>query len=134
VAGYTKLNLKQDVQDSAAEHGLPLEMQARFPGADLETEQAQISHQRYGPNFRQPFGHKHKTQEEIYVVLEGSGKLALDDEVIEVEQWDAIRVPSDTTRCFEGGPEGIEILAIGAPAGGPKPSADAEPIPGWWPE
>ena len=133
MAEYTRINLRE-IEDSARKHGLPEEMEARFPGGDLETEKSNISLQRYGPNFRQPFGHTHKTQEEIYVVLEGGGKLALDDEVIEVAQWDAIRVPAQVKRCFEGGPEGIEVLAIGAPAGGPPPSGDAEPLPGWWPE
>ena len=96
MAGYTKLNLKSDVEDLAKKGGMPEEMEARFPGGDLESEQLSLSHQRYGPNFRQPFGHTHETQEEVYVVLEGGGKMALGDEVIDVSRGDAIRVSPDT--------------------------------------
>jgi mannose-6-phosphate isomerase-like protein (cupin superfamily) len=134
VAGYTKLNLKSDVEDLAKKGGLPEEMEARFPGGDLESEQLSISHQRYGPNFRQPFGHTHKTQEEVYVVLDGGGKMALGDEVIDVAQGDAIRVSPETPRCFEGGANGIEILAVGASPSGESARGDAEQMPGWWPE
>jgi mannose-6-phosphate isomerase-like protein (cupin superfamily) len=132
VAGYTRVNLKE-VEDSARKYDMPAEMETHFAGGDLETEKSGLSYQRYGSNFRQPFGHKHKTQEEIYVILEGSGKMALDDEIIEVSEYDAVRVPPETMRCFEGGPDGIGYLAIGA-YGGTSSANDAEQVPNWWPE
>jgi mannose-6-phosphate isomerase-like protein (cupin superfamily) len=73
-----------------------------------------------GPNFN---------QEEIYVVVNGSMRVKLDDEVIELKQWDAVRVAKETMRGFESGPEGVEIIAIGAPNTGP---GDAEVEEGWW--
>ena len=134
MAGYTKLNLLE-VENLAATRGLPGDMQARFPGGELESSQLSISHQVYGPNFRQPFGHSHKTQEEVYVVVAGGGKMALDDEVIDVAQWDAIRVAPEVMRAFEGGPEGIEIIAIGASPGSEEVRVDGnDPQPGWWAE
>ena len=99
---------------------------ARVP---LEMENAGISYQRIAPNFRVPFGHKHKNQEEVYVVLSGSLRMKVEDEVHDLKQWDAVRVHKDTMRGFEGGPEGAEILAIGAPNTGP---GDAEMVQGWW--
>ena len=132
MAGYTKLNLKDEVEDAAAKHGMPEEMEVHFPGGELGAETLSVSHQSFGPNFRQPFGHKHKEQEEVYVVIRGGGKMALGEEVIEVTQGDAIRVAPEVPRCFEGGTEGIELLAVGAsPA---DASNDAEQMPGWWPE
>jgi len=134
VTGYTKVNL-HEIEDVARKRDMPDEMSVRFPGGELGTEKASVSLQRYGPNFRQPFGHKHEQQEEIYVIVEGAGKMALDDEVIEVEQWDVIRVAPATMRAFEGGPDGIEFLAIGAPASGAERAReDAAPEPGWWPQ
>lgn len=65
--------------------------------------------------------------EEVYVVIGGSGRLKLDDEIIEIEELDAIRVSPEVVRCFEGGPEGIEVLAVGA-----RHDGDGEVIPGWW--
>jgi mannose-6-phosphate isomerase-like protein (cupin superfamily) len=128
---YTKVNLKEDVQDSAPGFGFAPNMEARFASSDMELEQSGIGYERYAPNFRVPFGHTHKGQEEVYVVVSGSGRIKIDDEIVDFKQWDAIRVPAGVWRNFEGGPEGAEILAFGAPKMD-DPRADAEMQPGWW--
>ena len=86
---------------------------------------------RLAPGERAPFGHKHKQQEEVYVVVGGSGRIKLDDEVLELRRWDAIRIPTDTMRNLEGGPDGIELILFGAPNAG---FGDAELAEGWWAE
>jgi mannose-6-phosphate isomerase-like protein (cupin superfamily) len=128
VAGYTKVNLK-DVDDQAPNFGLAPHIEARMARVPLELEQSGVSYQRLAPNFRLPFGHKHKRQEEVYILVSGSARMKLDDEVVELKQWDAVRVPKQTMRGFEGGPEGAELIAIGAPHTGP---GDAEMEQGWW--
>ena len=125
---YTVKNLKQ-VDNAAEQFGLAENLEARFARKPLELENLGISYQRLEPNFRIPFGHKHGEQEELYVIVNGSGRIKLDDEIVELKQWDAIRVPKETTRGFESGPEGVEILAVGAPHTGP---GDAEVEQGWW--
>lgn len=126
--GYTIANLKE-VEDQAPNFGLAPNVEARFANQPLQMQRAGVSYLRLAPNFRTPFGHKHKTQEELYVVVGGSGRVKLDDEVKGLERWDGVRVSPGTMRCFEGGPEGIEILAFGAPPAGPH---DAEMVPDWW--
>jgi mannose-6-phosphate isomerase-like protein (cupin superfamily) len=116
-----------DVKDSAPEFGMGEIQEARFAKGDLEAEETGVSHQRLKPNQRSPFGHKHEQAEEVYVVLAGSGRMKLDDEIIEVEALDAIRVSPEVTRAFEAGPEGIEVLAVGA-----RHDGDGEIFPGWW--
>lgn len=128
MADYTIKNLKE-IEDSAPTFGFAPNIEARFAGGSLGNEGAGISYQRLAPGFRIPFGHKHKTQEEMYVVVSGSGRVKLDDEVRDVKQWDVVRVGKDTTRCFEAGPNGAELIAIGAP--GPT-QGDAELTPDWW--
>ena len=128
MAGYTIRNLRE-VEDSAVGFGLSPGLEARFASGDLELTQLGVSYQRLAPEFRIPFGHQHATQEELYVVVSGSGRVRLADEVREVGLWDAVRVEKDTMRNFEAGPEGLAILAVGAPATGP---GDADPVPGWW--
>ena len=128
---YKKLNLKEDVQDSAVKFGYAPDMEARFPSQDLELEQGGMGYERYSPNFRVPFGHTHKGQEEVYVIASGSGRLKLDDDIVEVRQWDAIRVAPSVMRCFEAGPDGLEVVAFGAPKM-ENPAEDAEMRPGWW--
>jgi mannose-6-phosphate isomerase-like protein (cupin superfamily) len=130
---YTKKNLKDDVQDSAEGFGFAPDMEARFASRDLELEQSGMGYERLTPNFRVPFGHTHKGQEELYVVASGSGRMKIDDEVVDLQQWDAIRVPAGVWRCTEAGPDGIEIIAFGAPKMD-DPRADAEMQPGWWSE
>ncbi len=105
MAAYTKVNLKEDVDDQAPNFGLAPDLEARMARVPLELEHSGISYQRLAPNFRVPFGHRHKTQEEIYVVVSGSMRVKLEDEIVELKQWDAVRVPKETTRGFESGPE-----------------------------
>ncbi len=125
---YTVKNLKE-VEDSALEFGLAPELEARFASSALELERSGISYQRLAPGFRIPFGHQHKEQEEVYVLVEGSGRMKLDDEIVELRRWDAIRVAKETTRNFEAGSEGATLIAFGAPGTGP---GDAAMVPGWW--
>ena len=129
MADYTRVNLKEDVDDQAPNFGLAPDLEARMARVPLELEHSGISYQRLAPNFRVPFGHKHKTQEEVYVVVSGSVRVKLEDEIVELKQWDAVRVPKETTRGFEAGPDGVEIVAIGAPNTGP---GDAEVEQNWW--
>jgi mannose-6-phosphate isomerase-like protein (cupin superfamily) len=128
MAGYTKVNLKEDVEDQAPNFGLAPDLEARMARVPLELEQSGLSYQRLAPNFRVPFGHRHKTQEEVYLVVSGSVRMKLEDEIVELKQWDAVRIGKDTMRNMEGGPQGAEYIAFGA---GTDPT-DAEMQPGWW--
>lgn len=123
---YTRKRLT-DVKDSAVEFGMSETHEARFARNDLDAEDTGVSHYRLKPGKRQPFGHRHEQAEEVYVVLGGSGRLKLDDEIIEIETLDAIRVAPDVTRAFEAGPGGLEVLAFG-----PHHDGDGELIQGWW--
>jgi mannose-6-phosphate isomerase-like protein (cupin superfamily) len=131
MTAYTIKNLKDDVDDQAPNFGLSPDLEARMARVPLELEQFGISYQQIAPNFRIPFGHRHKNQEEVYVVVRGSMRANLEGEIVELRQWDAIRVPKETMRGFEGGPEGAEVIAIGAPNTGP---GDAEVEQKWWAE
>jgi hypothetical protein len=64
----------------------------------LELENSGLCYQRVPPGSRFPYGHTHKTQEEVYVVVRGSGRMKLDDEILELTQWDAVRVPPCVAR------------------------------------
>ena len=85
MAGYTIKNLR-DVDNSAPESAGP-GLEARFARKHLDSEHLGVSYFRYGPNFKAPYGHRHREQEEAYVVVGGSGRMRLDDEVIDVKRW-----------------------------------------------
>jgi mannose-6-phosphate isomerase-like protein (cupin superfamily) len=115
MAAYTVVNL-HDVEDSAPKFKMDGQMEARFASGDLALEKSGISLQRVLPDQTQPFGHKHDDQEEVYVVVGGGGQMKLDDDVVDVKQWDAIRVGPSVMRAFSAGSDGLEFLAFGAPA------------------
>jgi mannose-6-phosphate isomerase-like protein (cupin superfamily) len=125
--GYTKQNLK-DVENQAPKFDMPEEMDARFARRAIEGETLGLTLMKLAPSFRIPFGHKHEGQEEVYVVVRGSARVKVDDEIVELGEWDAIRFDKDTMRNVEAGPEGVEYLAFGAG----KDPTDAEMAPGWW--
>ena len=127
MAGSYTLKRLTEVDDSAVKFGLSENQEARFATEDLEAEDTGLSHHRLKAGKRQGFGHRHENAEEVYVVLSGSGRLKLDDDVIEVGTLDAIRVAPGVTRAFEAGADGIEVLAFG-----PRHKGDGEVIPGWW--
>jgi mannose-6-phosphate isomerase-like protein (cupin superfamily) len=116
-----------DVKDSAPQFGYDDAMEARFAREDLDAEQTGISHHRIKAGQRQGFGHRHDEDEEIYVILRGSGLMKLGDEVIEVEELDAIRISPEVMRALEAGDDGLEYVAFGTHREG-----DGEVVPGWW--
>ena len=129
MADYTKLNLRDEIEDQAPKFGMSPDMEFRSARVPLEMQNAGISFLRVAPGFRVPFGHHHNVQEEVYVIVGGSARLKLDDEIVELKQWDAVRIAKETMRNFEGGPEGAEVIAFGAPNTGP---GDGPMTDNWW--
>jgi mannose-6-phosphate isomerase-like protein (cupin superfamily) len=129
MADFTKVNLKEDVKDMAPEFGME-GIESHFARTNLELANSGMSYFRLDPGFRAPFGHTHSEQEEIYVIVSGSGRVAVGDEIVDVGKWDAIRIAPGEQRGMEAGPDGTEYLAFGAPN---TENKDAEMQPGWWP-
>ena len=125
---YTLKNIKE-IDDSAEQFGLAPDLEARFGRKELGSQRSGFSYQRLAPNFRQPFGHRHADQEETYIVVGGSGRAKVGDEVVELRRWDALRVSAETARAFEGGRDGLELVVFGAGEAG-----DTHMIDGFWPQ
>jgi mannose-6-phosphate isomerase-like protein (cupin superfamily) len=123
---YAKKNLR-GVDDSAIKHGLANTQEARFARADLAAEQTGLNYLIIKPGQREAFAHRHHKAEEIYVVLAGSGRVKLDSELVDLAQLDAVRVSPGTTRSFEAGPDGLEVLIFG-----PHVDGDGEIVPDFW--
>lgn len=106
-------------------------LEGRFSREQLGSRDLGVSHWRYAPDTRNPGGHSHREQEEAYVVVTGSGRVRLDDEIHDVRQWDVVRVAPEVVRAFEAGPDGLELIAVGGPKpdGGDGVLADAP-----WPD
>ena len=129
---FTRKNLKHDLEDYGPRFDGAPDLEFRAATKALELEQSGLTYQRVPPGYRFPYGHTHKTQEEVYVVVRGSGRMKIDDEIVELEEWDAVRVPPGAWRGYEAGPDGLEILVIGAPNLGEDPREDVEGRRDWW--
>ena len=130
---FTLRNLKADLDDLGANFDGARDLEFRAATKALELEQSGLTYQRVPPGYRFPYGHTHETQEEVYVVVRGSGRMKLDDEIFDLTLWDAVRVPPGSWRGYEAGPEGLELLVIGAPNLGDNPRYDVEGTRDWWP-
>jgi quercetin dioxygenase-like cupin family protein len=117
MSNFTIVNLK-DVEDSAGARAPGLE--GRFARKHLNSEHLGVSYFRYDPGVRAPTAHSHREQEEAYIVITGSGRIRLDDEVHDLRQWDVVRIAPATVRAIEAGPDGLEVIAVGSdrPEGG----------------
>ena len=128
MSNYAKVNLLE-LEDSVGDRAP--EIEGRFGRTALGSRDLGVSHFRYAPGFRSEVAHRHREQEEAYVVVAGSGRVLLDGEPVELQQWDTVRVAPEVVRAFESGPDGLEVIAIG----GPKPEGgDGEMASAEWPD
>jgi mannose-6-phosphate isomerase-like protein (cupin superfamily) len=126
MSAYSHKNL-MDIEPSVSNE----QMEARFARKHLDSRELGVSYFRYAPGFRASTGHRHREQEEAYVVVGGSGRVKVGDDVIELSRWDVVRVAPETPRAFKGGPDGLELIAIG---GSKPPEGDGERVHDFWPE
>jgi hypothetical protein len=103
MSDYAIANLKE-IDDSAGEYAPDLE--AHFARKHLDSEHLGVSYFRYGPGFRAPMGHSHREQEEVYVVINGSGRIRINDEILPLSRWDVVRVAPKALRALKAEPKG----------------------------
>ena len=128
MSNYAKVNLLE-LEDSVGDRAP--EIEGRFGRTPLGSRDIGVSHWRYAPGFRSEVAHRHREQEEFYVVVAGSGRMLLDGEVVELQRWDTVRVAPEVVRAFAAGSDGLEVIAIG----GPKPEGgDGETASAEWPD
>ena len=125
VSGYTVKNL-MDLEDRAKDRGSDVE--ARFARQHIDSEHLGVSYFRYAPGFRSA-GHHHREQEEAYVVVDGSGRIKLDEDILELRRWDVVRVAPQTVRAFEAGADGLELIAVGSDR---PEEGDGVLVQDWW--
>jgi mannose-6-phosphate isomerase-like protein (cupin superfamily) len=126
VADYTHKNISE-VEDAAPGFGFGEMGEVRFAKDAFDAERTGFTHIKLNPGARMPFGHKHDQAEEVYVVIAGSGRMKIDDEIVEIVELDAVRISPEIGRGFEAGPEGVSLLAFGA-----RHDGDGEVLQDWW--
>jgi mannose-6-phosphate isomerase-like protein (cupin superfamily) len=129
---FTHRNIREDLEDFGSRFDGAPDLEFRAATKALGLEHSSLSYQRVPPGYRFPYGHTHETQEEVYVVVRGSGRMKIDDAIVELREWDAVRVPPGSWRGYEAGPEGLDILVVGAPNLGENPRDDVTGRRDWW--
>jgi mannose-6-phosphate isomerase-like protein (cupin superfamily) len=122
---WTKRNF-DEIRDVSPDD---VHIQWRFAREALGSPELGVSRFTYEPGARMPWGHRHGVQEEAYVVVGGSGRAKLDDEIVELSVWDVLRVAPSVVRSCEAGPEGLDVICVGSrrPEGGDNVRVD-----GFW--
>jgi mannose-6-phosphate isomerase-like protein (cupin superfamily) len=108
----------------------PGPVDGRFTRSALGSSQLGVSRFRYAPGTSAPYGHRHEVQEEVYVVVSGSGEMKVGDEIFALEPWDVVRVAPTAVRAIHAGPDGIELVVAG---GERPPDGDGELVEDFWP-
>jgi len=128
---FTLINIK-DLEDLGGRFDGAPGLEFRAATRALALERSALSYQWVPPGHRFPYGHTHVTQEEVYVVVGGGGRMKVDDDIVPLRRWDAVRVPPGSWRGYEAGPEGLEMLVVGAPNLAADPRGDVDGQRGWW--
>ena len=113
MADHTIVNL-QTVEDAAPKFGMPPGLEARFARKALGLEKSGVTLFKAQGGYQIPWGHRHREQEETYLVVRGSATVRFEDDSVELGEWDAVRLPPEVARSFTAGPDGVELLAFGA--------------------
>ena len=113
MADHTIVNLRE-VEDAAKKHGMPPGLESRFARSALGLEKSGVTLFTLAPDYALPFAHRHRDQEEVYLVVRGSATVVFEDEAAELGEWDAVRIPPDVARTLRAGADGAEVLAFGA--------------------
>jgi uncharacterized cupin superfamily protein len=124
----------------SAIEGVPDAFGGEYPGAmrfltgPLDTEQISITYREMPPGSggKGSYGHYHRTQEEIYVVLAGRLAFKFGDEIHEAGPLAAVRVAPDTVRSVHNeGPDHATLLIVSTRSNDPRD--DVELVEGFWP-
>jgi mannose-6-phosphate isomerase-like protein (cupin superfamily) len=126
-SAFTLMNL-DELEDAAPRYSLSDLGEVRPAREALDARSIGLTHYRWKPGMRVGFGHFHQTDEEIYVVVRGGGRMKLNDDVVELRTNDALRLAPATIREWEAGPDGLELLAFGTHTAG-----DGGLERDWWP-
>ena len=107
----------------------------RFMTDHLGNEQVAFTHRVMPPKSggKGSYGHRHKTQEEIYYVVSGRLQFKLGDEIVDVERGTAVRVAPETVRSvWNDGPGDAELIICSVRLD--DPGADGELVEDFWPD
>jgi mannose-6-phosphate isomerase-like protein (cupin superfamily) len=111
----------------------PGEMRMFTP--DLEAEQVAFTYRLMPPKTggKGTYGHRHRTQEEIYFVISGTFEFKLEDDIAEIGAGTAVRVPPHVARSvWNEGPEDAELIICSVRL--EDLEGEVEKVDDFWPE
>ena len=130
MANYTVKPL-EEIPDVLGDY--PGEM--RMGSFGLDCEQVAFTWRRMPPQTggKGSYGHRHKTQEEVYFVASGTLVFKLEDEVMDVPAGTVVRVGPEVARSvWNEGPDDAVLIMVSTKID--DPAGDTEQVPDFWPE
>jgi mannose-6-phosphate isomerase-like protein (cupin superfamily) len=103
--------------------------------SELGTEQVAFTWRRMPPQTggKGSYGHRHKTQEEVYFVVSGTLQFKLEDEVVDVEQGNVVRVAPQVARSvWNEGPDDAVLIIVSVSSRDARD--EIESVPDFWPD
>lgn len=88
------------------------------PRKQLDTEAVALGFIRIPPGEGYTFTHSHRKQEEVYIVIEGNGIIAIGKQLIEISRGDVVRVSPQAKRALKAHNEGLFVICAGGVAMG----------------
>jgi mannose-6-phosphate isomerase-like protein (cupin superfamily) len=130
VADYAIRRL-HDIPDVLGDYPGEMRMTA---ASDLGSEQVSFTWRRMPAQTggKGTYGHRHKTQEEIYFVAQGTLQFKLEDEIFDVTAGNVVRIAPHVARSvWNEGPEDAVLIICSAKTADPR--ADVEFVEDFWP-
>jgi mannose-6-phosphate isomerase-like protein (cupin superfamily) len=106
----------------------------RFATYEIGAQQAALTWRRMPPGTggKGSYGHRHRTQEEIYLVVSGTVQFKLEDDVVDVPAGTVVRVAPQVARSvWNEGPDDAELVIVSMRIA--DPHGDAEVVADFWP-
>jgi mannose-6-phosphate isomerase-like protein (cupin superfamily) len=122
----------EDIPDVLGDYPGEMRMSA---AAELGNEQVAFTWRRMPAQTggKGSYGHRHKTQEEIYFVADGVLQFKLEDDVIDVPAGTVVRIAPQVWRSvWNEGPDDAVLIMCSVKSG--DPVGDVEHLPDFWPE
>jgi mannose-6-phosphate isomerase-like protein (cupin superfamily) len=131
MADYSMRHL-EEIPDVLGDYPGEMRMTA---ASDLGNEQVSFTWRRMpaGTGGKGSYGHRHKTQEEIYFVAAGTLQFKLEDEVLDVQAGTIVRIaPAVVRSVWNEGPEDVVLIMCSTKSDDPE--GDHETVADFWPE
>ena len=91
----------------------PIKKEAKFFIKNLlDLTSMEISLSIFKPDEEMPFFHKHKKNEEVYVIIKGKAQFIVDEEIIDLSEGSFIKIKPEEARYYKNSSSSEELIIM----------------------